>query len=107
MSFHTHTLAGAWSTPGLSGGCPQHATWRSNPQYILEPSATASYVLSLRQPPAQNMPAIGLVVLHGTAPAEVGPLQAVALMGKSAWKASPVQALTVQLEAGCSYLVVR
>lgn len=100
-------LAGAWSTPHLSGGCPQHATWRSNPQYTLEPSATASYELSLRQPPARNMPAIGLVVLHGTAAAEAGPLQAAALVGKSAWKASPVQALTVQLEAGRSYLVVR
>ena len=102
-----HKLAGAWSTPHLSGGCPQHTTWRSNPQYTLEPSATASYELSLRQPPARNMPAIGLVVLHGTASAEAGPLQAAALVGKSAWKASPVQALTVQLEAGRSYLVVR
>jgi hypothetical protein len=104
------TLTGAWSTPRLSGGCPQHATWRSNPQFTLEPSATASYELSLRQPPARNMPAIGLVVLHGTAPsvaAEAGPLQAAALVGKSAWKASPVQALTVQLEAGCCYVVVR
>jgi hypothetical protein len=56
------------------------------------------------------MPAIGLVVLHGTAPsvaAEAGPLQAAALVGKSAWKASPVQALTVQLEAGRCYVVVR
>ena len=101
-----HKLAGAWSTPHLSGGCPQHATWRSNPQYTLEPSATASYELSLRQPPARNMPAIGLVVLHGTALTEAGPLQAAALVGKSSWKASPVQALTVQLEAGHSYLVV-
>lgn len=104
-----HTLTGAWSTPHLSGGCPQHATWRSNPQYTLEPSVTASCELSLRQPPARNMPAIGLVVLHGTAPlaaAEAGPLQAAALVGKSSWKASPVQALTVQLEAGHSYLVV-
>ena len=106
----TRTLPGAWSTPHLSGGCPQHATWRSNPQYTLEPLATASYELSLRQPPARNMLAIGLVVLHGTAPsvaAEAGPLQAAALVGKSAWKASPVQTLTVQLEAGLSYRVVR
>ena len=106
----TRTLPGAWSTPHLSGGCPQHATWRSNPQYTLEPLATASYELSLRQPPARNMLAIGLVVLHGTAPsvaAEAGPLQAAALVGKSAWKASPVQTLTVQLEAGQSYRVVR
>ena len=106
----TRTLPGAWSTPHLSGGCPQHATWRSNPQYTLEPLATASYELSLRQPPARNMLAIGLVVLHGTAPsvaAEAGPLQAAALVGKSAWKASPVQTLTVQLEAGQSYRIVR
>ena len=106
----TRTLPGAWSTPHLSGGCPQHATWRSNPQYNLEPLATASYELSLRQPPARNMLAIGLVVLHGTAPsvaAEAGPLHAAALVGKSAWKASPVQTLTVQLEAGQSYRVVR
>ena len=106
----TRTLPGAWSTPHLSGGCPQHATWRSNPQYTLEPLATASYELSLRQPPAGNMLAIGLVVLHGTDPsfaAEAGPLQAAALVGKSAWKASPVQTLTVQLEAGQSYRVVR
>ena len=105
----TRTLPGTWSMPHLSGGCPQHATWRSNPQYTLEPLATASYELSLRQPPARNN-AIGMVVLHGAAAsvaAEAGPLQAAALVGKSAWKASPVQTLTVQLEAGQSYRVVR
>ena len=28
-------VCGEWVSPHLAGGCPNHVTWRDNPQYVL------------------------------------------------------------------------
>ena len=102
----TRQVKGRWLAPDLAGGCPQHASWRANPQFALVPSRGASFTVTLLQPPSRSMAAIGVLVLHGTAGELVAPLQASHLAGKSRYKAAAEQTVELQLEGESSYVVL-
>lgn len=102
----TTQVKGRWLAPDLAGGCPQHASWRANPQFALVPSRAASFTVTLLQPPSRSMAAIGVLVLRGTAGELVAPLQASHLAGKSRYKASAEQTVELQLEGERSYVVL-
>ena len=91
-------LAGEWSSPDLSGGCPKHSSWPQNPQYVLTPSHTASFTIDLAQQAESRVP-IGIAVLI----CEVGvPLRAKILakqvVAKTKYKSLQTQSLRFELQ---------
>ena len=97
-------VAGEWSGTALTGGCPKggNANWRDNPQYALIPSKTARFEVTITQKPGSSMLPIGLMVLYGEDGQSLGhPLRGDMIVkdGKSKFKASASQKVTLTLEA--------
>ena len=98
-------VAGEWSGAALTtGGCPKggNINWRNNPQYALIPSKTASFEVTIAQKPGSSMLPIGLMVLYGEDGQSLGhPLRGDMIVkdGKSKFKASAMQKVTLTLEA--------
>lgn len=64
-------VSGQWIKGVSSGGCPNYATWRSNPQFLLEVTAPKTQLtIALEQAQLADLPAIGLYVFK-TRPSEV------------------------------------
>ena len=98
-------VAGEWSGAAHTiGGCPKggNINWRNNPQYALIPSKTARFEVTIAQKPGSSMLPIGLMVLYGEDGQPLGhPLRGDMIVkdGKSKFKASAMQKVTLTLEA--------
>eukprot|EP00964_Phaeocystis_antarctica_P122364 scaffold86016_cov63-Phaeocystis_antarctica.AAC.3 len=97
-------VAGEWSGAALTGGCPKggNVNWRNNPQYALIPSKSARFEVTIAQEPGSSMLPIGLIVLYGEDGQPLGhPMRGDMIVkdGKSKFKASAVQKVTLTLEA--------
>ena len=99
MAARSLSLRGEWRA-GLAGGCPKYETYGNNPQFLLNPSVPASFVLELAQQEsgARLLP-LGLVVLNRD-PSQPfkAKLSSKRLVAKTNFKATPTRELTVQLE---------
>ena len=66
-------VCGEWVSPHLAGGCPNHVTWRDNPQYVLSLSRNLavfapSFTLTITQSDLASGAApqtVGLFVAYG------------------------------------------
>ena len=103
-------VAGEWSGAALTGGCAKggNINWRNNPQYALIPSKTAKFEVTIAQKPGSLMLPIGLMVLYGEDGQPLAhPLRGDMIVkdGKSKFKASASQKVTLTLEAR-RYIIV-
>ena len=104
------SLKGEWA-PGCAGGCPKNETYGLNPQFHLSPSQPASFTITVSQPAdASPLLPIGVVLLNREPNAPFKPkLSSKRLVGKTNYKATASQSLTIQLEppaAGKCYAIL-
>ena len=96
-------VASEWKG-ALTGGCPKgnNPNWRSNPQFALVPSCKGTFDVTISQTPGSSMLPIGLIVLFGKEGQPLShPLRGDMIPpgGKSKYKASPSQKVTLTLDA--------
>eukprot|EP01102_Stenamoeba_stenopodia_P016279 TRINITY_DN566_c1_g6_i1.p1 TRINITY_DN566_c1_g6~~TRINITY_DN566_c1_g6_i1.p1 ORF type:complete len:626 (-),score=92.89 TRINITY_DN566_c1_g6_i1:58-1860(-) len=111
--LNTTTVKGEWSIAKKSaGGCINHHTWRTNPQYFLFASKPATAIIWIVQSPEDNKRQfdIGFYVLCREESEDIRKrkitLTSSEIVGKGIFQKSKEVAIKLDLEAGKSYVII-
>ena len=106
---NTKKLSGAWAKPDLAGGCPKHATWRENPQFVLVPSRNGRFRVALSQSKGAAMQPMGMVMLQveeGTPLPETYRSDVAVAGSKTKYKKTERVEVTLDLDEAQCYVVL-